>query len=224
MIWELQIIKNEAFCLHSCRLPGFEGQFVGYNPECRWSFYRQNRRRRWGGGSMAKPSEIAPKGPQWSERGFGCRVGWSPYSSFIIKPLGVQQQIGWWHWSFLCFGFHFSNSPSFKGPGPASHQVWAYRLISDLCSDHNGQRKRRYSTRFNFFLAITSGGICGSNRYRLRRGMMFWFSWIKEADVFIWWRNFINVFGKFPGLRIWWSCVCRDREWLKSKGQSYSLK
>ena len=99
-----------------------------------------------------RASEIAHKWSQLRERGFGVELGEVPSPRLPLSRVVFTAN---WIVALIIsmFGFHFSNNPSFEGPDqpPNKYEVSphldpANRLISDLCSDHNKQRKRKWST------------------------------------------------------------------------------
>ena len=99
-----------------------------------------------------RASEIKGKRPQLRKGGFGMELGEVPSPRFsLIRVLFTAI----WMFALIisAFGLHFSNDLSFEGPDhpPNRYEVSphldpANRLISDLCSDHNEQRKRQWST------------------------------------------------------------------------------
>lgn len=107
------------------------------------------------GGSLERgwqSLEIANKRSQWREGKFGVEFGGVSSPSLSLSRVVFAAN---WMVALIisAFGFHFSNNPSFEGRDQppnkyevSPHLVPANRLIFELCSDHNEQRKRKWST------------------------------------------------------------------------------
>ena len=138
--------------MHSCRLPGLRASSWLESRVSMIILSAKSTEALCGGSSEGCWQSLAHKRPQLRKGGFGVELGEVPSPRLSLSRLVFTA-----NWMVVliisAFGFHFSNNPSVEGPDqpPNRYEVSphldpANRLLSDLCSDHNEQRKRKWST------------------------------------------------------------------------------